>query len=62
MLRFQKENCKRGQKCLFSHEADGKAEYNLVEASNTRPPILTKNVRAAKKQKNGLTIAASKKS
>ena len=40
---FKKKNCKRGQKCLFSHEADGKAEYNLVEMSNTRPPILTKN-------------------
>ena len=34
---FKKKNCKRGQKCLFSHEAVSKAEYNLVEVSNTRP-------------------------
>ena len=36
--------------CLFSHEADEKAEIQLVETSNERPPILTKNLRASKKQ------------
>ena len=51
----------REQKCLFSHEADDKAEYSLVEASNTRPPILTKDLRAAKRQKNIQTVVALKK-